>query len=109
MCEGSKGRMAFDIEFTDLARDELKVMRRYDQQRILDEVETQLMYEPNVETRNRKPLINASAPFEHVPPLWELRIGEFRAYYDVREADSKVHVRSVRHKKPHQTTEEVLL
>ena len=37
-----------------------------------------------------------------------LRIGEFRVFYDVNEAEARVMVRAIRHKPPHKTTEEIL-
>jgi hypothetical protein len=40
-----------------------------------------LPHEPDVETRNRKPLrANSLAP-------WELRVGDLRVYYDMPEGD----------------------
>lgn len=32
---------------------------------------------------------------EHVPPLWQLRVGEFRVFYDVDEVEHVVYVRRV--------------
>jgi hypothetical protein len=57
---------------------------------VLDSVDEQLMYEPMVETRNRKPMRpNPLAP-------WELRIGNLRVYYDgEEEPESVVHIRAV--------------
>ncbi len=44
----------------------------------------QLLYQPTVETRNRKRMRpNALAP-------WELRIGELRVYFSVEEAPERV-------------------
>jgi len=44
---------------------------------VLDAVDRQLLNQPNVETRNRKPMRpNPVAP-------WELRIGNLRVYYEV--------------------------
>ena len=43
----------------------------------LDAIERQLLHEPLVETRNRKPLRpNPVAP-------WELRIGSLRIFYEI--------------------------
>jgi mRNA-degrading endonuclease RelE of RelBE toxin-antitoxin system len=42
--------------------------------------------------------------FEHVPPVWELRIGEYRVFYDVDEPDHKVYVRAVLRKEAGRTT-----
>ena len=46
-------------------------------------------------------------PFEHVPPIWQLRIGDHRAFYDVDDAKRVVLVRAVRRKPPQATTEEI--
>src|SRR5438105_3380150 len=100
--------MAYRIELTELATNELKAIRAFDQARVVDEMKAQLVHEPLVATRNRKPLGSVSPGFEHVPPVWELRIGEYRVVYDADEAAQKVYVRAVRHKGPHQTTEDII-
>lgn len=41
-------------------------------------------------------------------PVWELRVDEYRVFYDVDEADQTVKIRVVRHKPAHKTTEEIL-
>jgi mRNA-degrading endonuclease RelE of RelBE toxin-antitoxin system len=51
---------------------------------VLDTVDEQLMYQPTVETKNRKPMRpNPLAP-------WELRIGDLRVYYDVEDEPEPV-------------------
>jgi hypothetical protein len=46
---------------------------------VFDAVDEQLLHEPGVETRNRKPMRpNPVAP-------WELRVGDLRVYYDIAE------------------------
>ena len=46
---------------------------------VFDNVDRRLAHQPNVETRNRKPMRpNPIAP-------WELRIGILRVYYDIEE------------------------
>ena len=51
---------------------------------VLDTVEKQLRYQPAVETRNRKPMRpNPLAP-------WELRIGDYRVFYEIREESVRV-------------------
>jgi mRNA-degrading endonuclease RelE of RelBE toxin-antitoxin system len=47
-------------------------------------------------------------PWEHAEPVWELRVGEYRIFYDVDEVASVVIVRTIRHKPPHKATEEIL-
>ena len=76
--------------------------------RILDKIEEQLTHEPTRETRNKKMLVGLAPPWEHVQPVWELRVGENRVFYDVDEDASVVIVRAVRYKPPHKTTEEIL-
>jgi mRNA-degrading endonuclease RelE of RelBE toxin-antitoxin system len=51
---------------------------------VLDTVDQQLMYEPTVETRNRKQMRPNSLA------IWELRISDLRVYYDVEEEPEKV-------------------
>ena len=75
---------------------------------ILEEIEIQLTHEPAVETRNRKQLVNLVPPFEVVPPVWELRIHEYRVFYDVSESERIVYIRAVRRKPAHRSTGEIL-
>lgn len=94
-----------------LASDVLKDLRKfptYHQRRILDEVERQLSHEPTAPTRNRKLLVNLAPPWEAEPPIWELRIEEFRVFYDVSEEEKTVYVRAVRRKPAGQSTEDIL-
>src|SRR5262249_9797078 len=97
--------MPFTIEFSHSAATVFRRIRVYDQRRIADEIDAQLLQEPTKETRNRKRLPGVASGFEHVPPLWELRIGEFRAFYDVDGEAMKVHIRAIRRKLPGQTTQ----
>lgn len=69
----------YEIEYTEAAEEDLTYFRKHEQALILDEVEHRLRYEPTVPTRNRKPLMpNKTA-------AWELRIGDFRVFYDPDE------------------------
>lgn len=49
-----------------------------------------------------------SVPWMAVPPIWELRVGEFRVFYDVDEPSNMVYVRAVKRKLAGQRTEEIL-
>ncbi len=82
--------MAYRIEYSPEAEDHLRALTARQQAIVLDTVDAQLMYEPTVETRNRKPMRpNPLAP-------WELRIGNLRVYYDVEEEpEPVVYVRAV--------------
>ena len=100
--------MAYEIYIAQPARAELKETRVFDRRRIVDEIKTQLAHEPTVSTRHRKCLGSASPEFEHVLPVWELRVGDFRVFYDVDDDVNAVFVRAVRRKEPDQTTDEVI-
>ena len=55
----------------------------------MDGIERQLMYEPGVETRNRKRLRpNRIAE-------WELRIDDYRVVYDVKANEAGVEIKLV--------------
>jgi mRNA-degrading endonuclease RelE of RelBE toxin-antitoxin system len=99
---------AFDIEITDLAADELRGIRLYDRRRIVEEIQSQLEDQPTLITKNRKLLEGAVPDFEHVAPIWELRVSEFRVFYDVDEFARVVFVRAVRRKRQVQTTEDLI-
>ena len=64
------------IEFTPEAIEDLASLRKFDQVRIVAELEGQLTHEPTVETRNKKRLRpNKLAE-------WVLRVDKFRVFYD---------------------------
>ncbi len=67
----------YSIEYTEEALTDLEYFRKSERQLILDQVDGQLTYEPNVETNNRKRL----RPNQVAE--WELRIGKYRVFYDV--------------------------
>lgn len=75
---------------------------------MLDEFEVQLTYEPTVETRHRNQLIGLISPWDQETPVWELQVGDFRVFYEVDVESSRVLVRAIRRKLPHQTTEDIL-
>ena len=67
----------YSIEYTEEALTDLEYFRKSERQLILDQVDGQLAYEPNVETNNRKRL----RPNQVAE--WELRVGKYRVFYDV--------------------------
>ena len=100
--------MAFAVRIVPSALAELKAIKVYYRRQIAQAIDAQLPDQPLVETRNRKALGDPPASFEHEPPLWELRVGNFRVFYDVDEAGQVVFVRTVREKPPHAETGDVL-
>lgn len=98
----------YEVEVSEGAIRDLMRIRAHDRKTILDAIERQLSDEPVAQTRNRKILVNLVPPFEAVPPIWELCVGDWRVFYDVDSEILKVYVRAVRRKRPHKTTEEIL-
>src|SRR5271170_1462759 len=64
--------------------------------------------QPSVPTRRRKCLIDLTPSFEHEVPVWELRVGVFRVFYDVAVEEKRVHIRAVRRKESPQRTEDII-
>jgi mRNA-degrading endonuclease RelE of RelBE toxin-antitoxin system len=100
--------MAYEVRLSDLAAEHLKGTRVFDRRRIVDEIYLQLEAQPTVSTRNRKRLDTSVPDFEHIPPIWELRVGDYRVFYDVDERQQIVNVRAVRRKVAGQTTEDII-
>lgn len=100
--------MGYEIEIRDVAYDELQAIKPFYRRQIIEAISEQLAHQPSVETRNRKLLVGFEPVFDHDPPLWELRVGQYRVYYDVSEESTAVVVRAVRVKPPHLTTEETV-
>jgi mRNA-degrading endonuclease RelE of RelBE toxin-antitoxin system len=68
------------------ALEQLRAFSARDQAIVLDHIEVQLTYQPDMETRRRKRLrSNPLAP-------WELRIGEIRVFYDIFVESASVRV-----------------
>ena len=97
----------YEIRYSPSVTDDLKRLKIYVRQRILDSVDEQLGHEPTRQTARKKILQGLIPPFEADPPVWQLRIGDYRIFYDVDQAESIVYVRAVRRKPPHRTTEEI--
>jgi mRNA-degrading endonuclease RelE of RelBE toxin-antitoxin system len=100
--------MAYAIEIAASALEELEKIKAFYRQQIRNTVNQQLKNQPTVESRNRKRLSGAKPDFEYIPPLWQLRVQQFRVFYDVNEENRVVSIRAVREKPLHTTTEEIL-
>jgi mRNA-degrading endonuclease RelE of RelBE toxin-antitoxin system len=68
------------VEFTGRALSHLKAFKAFEQKLLLDEIDLQLTREPDVPSRNRKPLRPNSVAD------WELRIGAFRVFYAIEHS-----------------------
>ncbi len=98
----------YNIEYVEGVADDLASLHVFERKRILDRIEEQLTHQPTQKTRNKKELPTLSPPWEHVEPVWELRVGQYRVFYDVDGDERTVTIRAIRHKPPHKTTEEIL-
>jgi mRNA-degrading endonuclease RelE of RelBE toxin-antitoxin system len=84
--------MSFNIEVTQDAKEDLGYYPAFERKTIVTEIRAQLIYQPVVETKNRKQL-------RHNPiATWELRIGGYRVFYEVDELAQMVSIVSVGHK-----------
>jgi mRNA-degrading endonuclease RelE of RelBE toxin-antitoxin system len=91
----------------DVIKD-LKKLSAYRRNLVIEAIETQLEHEPTSPARNRRLLVNLIPPWDAVPPIWELRVGEYRVFYDVSEEEKTVYVRAIRRKPSGKRTEEIL-
>lgn len=108
LCCICNGICVYTIRFAvDVVRD-LRGLSAYRRNILLEAIESQLAHTPIAPTRHRKMLVNLVPPWDAVPPIWELRVGEYRAFYDVAEEDKTVFVRAIRRKPPGKKTEEIL-
>lgn len=83
--------MKYRIEYSPETEDHFRYLSKRQQvMMVLDAVEKQLQFQPDIETRNRKPMRpNPIAP-------WELRIGNLRVYYDFEDSpDRVVYIRAI--------------
>ena len=82
----------YQTEFSPESLEDLRLFRKFDAKRIFEEIETQLAHQPEQETRNRKRLRpNKLAE-------WELRIGDFRVFYEVDVDNAIVKIVAVGYK-----------
>ena len=98
----------YEIGYAEGVADDLAGLSARDRRRVLDKIDEQLLHTPTEETKNKKILAGLEPPWEHEDPVWELRVGKCRVFYDVNESQQRVIVRAVRVKPPHKTTEEIL-
>jgi mRNA-degrading endonuclease RelE of RelBE toxin-antitoxin system len=82
----------FELKLTLEAIEDLRFFSKADRKWVVNETERRLGREPAVETRNRKRLRpNRVAE-------WELRIDQFRIFYDVDSENRLIKVRAVAYK-----------
>lgn len=82
----------FRIEFTPEALEDLRSLRRFDQEQIVGGIEGQLPHQATEPSRNRKRL----RPNQLAE--WELRIGDFRVFYDVDVEETLAKIEAIGYK-----------
>jgi mRNA-degrading endonuclease RelE of RelBE toxin-antitoxin system len=90
------------------ALEELENVPVYYRRAIEDAIERRLSREPCRLSKNCKKLEAVVAKFAYEPPLWQLRIGDWRVFYDVDEENKEVVIRAVRKKPKGKRTEEIV-
>jgi mRNA-degrading endonuclease RelE of RelBE toxin-antitoxin system len=81
----------FVLDFAPIVHEHLSVIDAKYDSLIRKKIEDQLTHEPDVETRNRKP-VRAPAAFQ---AEWELRFGpnnRFRVFYQIDHENRKVRI-----------------
>jgi mRNA-degrading endonuclease RelE of RelBE toxin-antitoxin system len=102
------GDFMFEILFAEDLGEDLREVPKNTLGVILDKIDEQLLHEPTRVTRNKKMLEDVEPPWDQEGPLWELRVRDYRVFYEVREENNQVWIHAVRKKPPHKTTEEIL-
>lgn len=98
----------YDIQLARGAEQDLKKLSAFHRNSILDAIERQLTVEATKPSRNRKVLVGLVPPWTAEPPIWELRVGDYRIFYDVADEERVVYIRAVRKKPAGRTTDEIL-
>lgn len=95
----------FDILYEEVAEQDLRGFSAFDARRIMEEVDAQLSKKPTTPSRRKKLLEGLVPPWEAVRPVWQLRVADFRVFYDVDEEQQEVIVRAIRRKGSKRTKE----
>lgn len=85
----------YTIEIAPAAQMDLAILRGFDRARILAVIKAELSRTPTVAAGHRKMLHDLRPAWDHVPPLWQVRVGEYRVFYDTDEAGRVVYIRRV--------------
>ncbi len=95
---GVKMAQVFKIIYDTQVIRHLKAIERKHHRAIRDAIKVHLSYEPDIETRNRKPLVRTTS----FGARWELRCGRnnrFRVFYSVHPDVAEVHILAIGEKR----------
>lgn len=85
----------YATEIAPAAQVDLATLRGFDRARILAVIKGELSHTPTVAAGHRKMLRDLRPAWDHVPPLWQVRVGDYRIFYDTDEARRVVYIRRV--------------
>jgi mRNA-degrading endonuclease RelE of RelBE toxin-antitoxin system len=97
----------FTLLYDEGAEEDLRALRAFEARRVLDSVDAQLAREPMKPTKRRKLLEGLAPPWDCARPVWQLRVGDLRVFYDIDHQQGHVIIRAVR-RKGTRNTEEIL-
>jgi mRNA interferase RelE/StbE len=83
--QSSIERMAFDIQFAQLATDDIDGLDARWRSAVLTAIETHLRFEPAKESRSR---IKRLSEVEN--PQYRLRVDDLRVFYDIEESTVRI-------------------
>ena len=98
----------FTVELAVSARQELREMRPFDRQAVLERIRQVLTSQPDVETNNCKALHGLKVPWDQVGDTRELKVDEYRVFFEIETGTKNVVIKAIRPKPPHLTTEDIL-
>lgn len=84
--------MPFQLKWSPKSLRQLRELSKFHQTALLGDAQKQLIHQPEQATKHRKRL--------RVNPLatWELRVGEYRVFYNVSASENEVEIVAVGHK-----------
>jgi len=88
------GKNRFDLIYAPQVKTHLQATERKFHSLIRSTIETQLQFEPNIETQNRKPLKKSV----ELGADWEIRFGpdnRFRVFYSVEQENRQVFILAI--------------
>lgn len=83
---------SYQIQVTEEAKVDLSYYTAFERKIIVSQVRAQLSEQPEFQTKNRKKLR------DNPVGSWELRVGRFRIFYEVKESVKMVTIVSIGHK-----------
>jgi mRNA-degrading endonuclease RelE of RelBE toxin-antitoxin system len=87
-------RQPYALVYAPEVKQHLQAIERVNYASIRETIEEQLLFEPDTETRNRKPLQEPAV----LEAKWELRFGpenRFRVFYEIDRANREVYILAI--------------